>query len=99
MKPQLMVTVERKFQKRFLNPADQKRAVFFDEHHRLAKDEFHKGARAVIEHFIKVKLNLPPPPPHVKKSINQAQLENGKYKKSVAHLAKEIKMNGLEIPV
>ena len=37
-------------------------------------------------------------PPHLKKSKNQAHLENGPYEKIVTHLGKEIKLNGLEAP-
>ena len=35
-------------------------------------------------------------PPHLKKSINQAQLENGTYEQTVTHLEKELELNGLE---
>ena len=37
-------------------------------------------------------------PPHVKKSINQAHLENGTYERIVSHLEKESELNGLEAP-
>ena len=35
-------------------------------------------------------------PPHLKKSINQAHLENGTYEQIVTHLEREIELNGLE---
>ena len=35
-------------------------------------------------------------PPHLKKSINQAYLENGTYDKIVKHLEKEMELNNLE---
>ena len=35
-------------------------------------------------------------PPHLKKSINQAPLENGTYKQIVWHLERELELNGLE---
>ena len=35
-------------------------------------------------------------PPHFKKSINQAYLENGTYDQIVKHLEKEMELNGLE---
>ena len=38
-------------------------------------------------------------PPHLKKSINQAHLENGTYEQSVSHLEKGLELNGLEAPV
>ena len=34
-------------------------------------------------------------PPHLKKSINQAYLENGTYDQIVKHLEKEMELNGL----
>ena len=35
-------------------------------------------------------------PPHLKKSINQAYLENGTYEQIVKHLEREMELNGLE---
>ncbi len=37
-------------------------------------------------------------PPHLKKSINQAHLENGTYEQIVSHLERELELNGLEAP-
>ena len=37
-------------------------------------------------------------PPHLKKSINQAHLENGTYEQIVTHLETELDLNGLEAP-
>ena len=37
-------------------------------------------------------------PPHLKKSINQAHLENGTYEQIITHLEKELELNGLEAP-
>ena len=37
-------------------------------------------------------------PPHLKKSINQAHLENGTYEQIVTHLERELELNGLESP-
>ena len=37
-------------------------------------------------------------PPHLKKSINQAHLENGTYERIVSHLEGELSLNGLEAP-
>ena len=47
----------------------------------------------MIEQFIYVKM-----PPHLKKSINQAHLENGTYEQFVSHLEREWELNGLEAP-
>ena len=37
-------------------------------------------------------------PPQLKKSINQAHLENGTYEQIVSHLERELELNGLEAP-
>ena len=37
-------------------------------------------------------------PPHLKKSINQAHLENGTYEQIVTHLERDVELNGLEAP-
>ena len=37
-------------------------------------------------------------PPQLKKSKNQAHLENGTYEQIVTHLERELELNGLESP-
>ena len=87
VKPQSMATAKHKFQRLVFNPANQ------DELQKLAKDAFGVAAQAIIEQFIYAKM-----PPHLKKSINQAHLENGTYEQIVSHLEKELELNGLEAP-
>ena len=36
--------------------------------------------------------------PHLKKSFNQAHLENGTYEQTVSHVERELELNGLETP-
>ena len=93
VKPQSMATTKHNFQKLVFNPANQKLVDFLDELRKLAKEAFGIAAHAIIEQFIYAKL-----PPHLKKSINQARLENGTYEQLVAHLEKEIELNSLEAP-
>ena len=93
VKPQSMATAKHKFQKLDFNPANQKLVNFLDELRKLAKDAFGIAAHAIIEQFIYAKM-----PPHLKKSINQAHLENGTYQQIVTHLEKELELNGLEAP-
>ena len=93
VKPQLMVTAKHKFQRLVFNPANQKLIDFLDELQKLAKDAFGVAAQAIIEQFIYAKM-----PPHLKKSINQALLENGTYEQIVSHLERELELNGLEAP-
>ena len=93
VKPQSMATAKHKFQKLVLNPGNQKLVDFLDELQKLAKDAFGIAAHAIIEQFIYAKM-----PPHLKKLINQAHLENGTYEQIVTHLERELELNGLEAP-
>ena len=93
VKPRLMATAKHESQKLVSNPANQKLVIFLDELRKLAKDAFGIAAQAIIEQFIYAKM-----PPHLKKSINQAHLENGTYEQIVTHLERELELNGLEAP-
>ena len=93
VKPQSMATAKHKFQRLDFNTANQKLIDFLDELQQLAKDAFGVAAQAIIEQFIYAKM-----PPHLKKSINQAHLENGTYEQIVSHLQRELELNGLEAP-
>ena len=92
-KPQSMATAKHKFQKLVFNPANQKLADFLGELQKLASDAFGKAAHAIIEQFIYAKR-----PPHLKKLINQADLENGTYEQIVTHLERELELNRLQAP-
>ena len=93
VKPQSMAMAKHKFQQLVFNPANQKLIDFLDELQKLAKDAFGDDDQAIIEHFIYAKM-----PPHLKKSINQAHLENGTYAQIVTHLWRELELNSLEYP-
>ena len=93
VKPQSMATAKHKFQQLVFNPANQKLIDFLDELQKLAKVAFRVDAQAIIEQFIYAKM-----PPHLKKSINEAHLENGTYEQIVIHLERELELNILEYP-
>ena len=93
VKPQSMATAKHKFQKLVFKSANEKLVYFLDELQKLAKEAFGIAAHAIIEQFIYAKM-----PPHLKKSINEAHLENGTYEQIVTHLEKELELNGLEGP-
>ena len=86
-----MATAKHKVQKLVFNPANQKLVDFLDELQKQAKHAFGIAAHAIIEQFIYAKM-----PPHLKKSINQAHLENGTCEQIVTHLERELELNGLE---
>ena len=93
VKPQSRATAKQKFQRLVFNPANQKLIDFLDELQKLAKEAVGVAAQAIIEQFIYAKK-----PPHLKKTINQAHLENGTYEPIVSHLKRELELNGLEAP-
>ena len=93
VKPQSMATAKHKLQQLLFNSANQKLMDFSDELQKLAKDAFGVDAQAIIEQFIYAKM-----PPHLKKSINQAHLENGTYEQIVTRLERELELNSLECP-
>ena len=91
--PQSMAAAKHKFQRLVFNPANQKLIDFLDELQKLAKDAFGVAAQVIIEQFFYAKM-----PPHLKKSNNQAYLENGTYEQIVSHLERDLELNGLEAP-
>ena len=88
-----MVTAKHKLQKLVFNLANQKLVDFLDELRKLAKDAIRIAAHIIIEQFKFAKM-----PPHLRKLINQAHLENGTYEQVVTHPEKELELNGLEAP-
>ena len=94
VKPQSMATAKHKVQQLVFNPANQNLIDFLDELQKLAQDAIGVAAQSIIEQFIYDKM-----PPHLKKSINQAHLENGTYEQIVSQLERQLELNGLEAPV
>ena len=93
VKPHSVATAKHKLQRFVFNTANQNLIDFLDELQKLAKDAFGVAAQAIFEQFIYAKM-----PPHLKKSVNQAHLENGTYEQIVSHLQRELELNGLEAP-
>ena len=93
VKPQSMATAKHKFQQIVFNPPNQKLIDILDELQKLTEDAFGVATQAVVEQFIYAKM-----PPHLKKSINQAHLQNSTYEQIVTNLGKELDLNSLEYP-
>ena len=93
VKPQSLATVEHKFQGLVFILANQKLIDFLDELQIIAKDAFVVAAQQIIEHFSYTKM-----PRYLKKSLNQAHLENGTFEQIVSHLETELELNGVEAP-
>ena len=83
VKSRSMATAKHKLERLFFNPANLKLSDFLDELQKLAKEAFGVSTQAIIEQFIYAEML-----PHLKQSINQAHLENGKYEQIVLHLGK-----------
>ena len=56
-----------------------------------AERAFGDNAQHMIDSLLYAKL-----PPHLKRSLNLALLENGTYDQIVAHLERELELSGLE---
>ena len=84
---------EHKRHKLVFNSANQKVGNFFDELQKLTKYAFETGAHANVEQFIYSKM-----PPHLKKSISQAHLQNCTCEQIVLHPKKELELNCLKAP-
>ena len=91
LKLQSRATAKHIFQRMVFNPANQKLIDLLDEHQKLARDAFGVATQVIIEQFIYAKM-----PPHLKKSINHANLKNGTYGQIVSLPEKEVELNGLE---
>ena len=76
-----MTTAKHKLQRLVFNPANEKLIDFLDELQKLANYAFGLAAQEIIEQFIYAELPL-----HLKKSINQAHLDNSTYEQIVLHL-------------
>ena len=93
VKFQAVSKAKHKFQRLVFNRANQKLIDFLDELQKIAKNAFGIATQVIIEQFINATL-----PPHLKKSINQAHLENGTYEQIISHFERELEKNGLEAP-
>ena len=64
---------------------------------KVAKNAFGKAAHAIVEQFIFN--NWTKMPPHLKKLMNQAHLENGTYEQIVTNREEELEQNSFEPPI
>ena len=64
---------------------------FLAELNKRAERAFGDNARRMIDSLLYAKL-----PPHLKRSLKLAYLENGTYDQNVAHLERELELSGLE---
>ena len=91
VKPESSASAKHRFHRLAFQPENQKLPDFLEELQESAEKAFGDSAHQMIENLLYAKM-----PPHLKKSINQAYLENGTYEQIVKHLEREMELNGLE---
>ena len=79
-----MALAKHEFKKITFSPANQKLVDFPDEFQKLAKYAFGKATHTILEQFIYARK-----PPHLKKSKNRADVENGTKENVVKYIEKE----------
>ena len=91
VEPESSASAKHRFNRLAFDPENQKLPDFLDEFHESAEKAFEENAHQLIEYLLYAKM-----PPHLKKSINQAYLENGTSDQIVKHLEQEMELNVLE---
>ena len=92
VKPESQATAKHKWHKLTFDPNTKSLPDFLEELNECAEKAFGDNAQHMIDSLLYAKL-----PPHLKRSLNLAHLENGTYDQIVAHLERELELSGLEI--
>ena len=91
VKPESQATAKHKWHKLTFDPNTKSLPDFLEELNECAEKAFGDNAQHMIDSSLYAKL-----PPHLKRSLNLAHLENGTYDQIVAHLERELELSGLE---
>ena len=91
VKPESQATAKHKWHKLTFDPNTKSLPDFLEELNECAEKAFGDNAQHMIDSLLYAKL-----PPHLKRSLNLAHLENGTYDQIVAHLERELELSGLE---
>ena len=91
VKPESQATAKHKWHKLTFDPNTESLPDFLKELNECAKKAFGDNTQHMIDSLLYAKL-----PPHLKRSLNLAYLENGTYDQIVAHLERELELSGLE---
>ena len=91
VKPESQATAKHKWHKLTFDPNTRSLPDFLEELNECAERAFGDNAQHMIDSLLYAKL-----PPHLKRSLNLAYLENGTYDQIVAHLERELELSGLE---
>ena len=91
VKPGSQATAKHKWHKLTFDPNTKSLFDFKEELNECAERAFGDNAQHMIDSLLYAKL-----PPHLKRSLNLAYLENGTYDQIVAHLERELELSGFE---
>ena len=91
VKPESQATTKQKWHKLIFDPNTKSLPDFLEELNECAERAFGDNAQHMIDSLLYAKL-----PPHLRRSLNLAYLENGTYDQTFAHLEKELELSGLE---
>ena len=91
VKPESQATAKHKWHKLTFDPNTKSLPDFLEELNEFAESAFGDNAQHLIDSLLCTKL-----PPHLKRSLNLAHLENDTYDQIVAHLERELELSGLE---
>ena len=91
VEPESQATAKHKWHKLTFDPNTKSLPDFLEELNECAERAFDDNAQHMVESLLYAKL-----PPHLKRSLNLAYLENGTYDQIVAHLERELELSGLE---
>ena len=91
VKPESQATAKHKWHKLTFDLNTKSLPDFLEKLNECAEIGFGDNAQHMIDSLLYAKL-----PPHLKRSLNLAYIENGTYDQIVAHLEKELEFSGLE---
>ena len=91
VKSESQATAKHNWHKLTFDPNTKSLPDFLEEPNECAERAFGDNAQHMIDSLLYAKL-----PPHLKRSLNLAYLENGTYDQIVAHLERELELSGLE---
>ena len=91
VKPESQATAKHKWHKLTFDPNTKSLPDFLEQLDECAERAFGDNAQHMIDSLLYAKL-----PPHLKRLLNLAHLENGTYDEIVAHLERELELSGLE---
>ena len=91
VKPESQATAKHKWHKLTFDANKKSLPDLLEELNECAERAFGDNAQHMIDSLLYAKL-----PPHLKRSLNLAYLENGTYDQIFAHLERELELSGLE---